>query len=1073
MTQKTILKILTWTCTLCLIVSHLSSQDISVVEETAPLNSVHKFVLPVQDNEQLRHQYKFYEPNKAGVLHTFAEALTTDINCNDHGTWESTKDGNLLWRQRIISEGAYSVNLGFTDFFLPSSASLFVSDPNRTVIIGPLTKEDNDSHGQWWSPVIPGEEVVIELQIAPEHVEKLVLKIGKVNHDFSGFGALLSGSCNVDVVCGEADGLAVVDKYRDVINSVGQMMINGQFQCTGSLVNNTRNDCTPYVITAEHCGITTSNASSVVLYWNFQNSQCRTPGSLESGNPGDGNRVQFNSGSSLVAKYDQSDFSMVLLDDPVDPNFNPFFLGWDRAVEEVDTAAVVHHPRGDEKRISFDYGSPIFNFDRNFLRIENWEVGTTESGSSGSPLVTTEGLVIGYLSGGDAACGNNLEDDFGMFKSSWEGGGTPETRLKDWLDPINTGQVSINGRNCSDLAILDANDVSICAVENPQGRLQLTATNGYDLGGTLRTEDVPQELQVSFSKEEIFNGETVDILFDADQTGQNSIFEIKLIVENDLGLTEYFITVSIFNSTPTSPTLTLPLDGAQGLNFDVPLSWSDNSDIQLYEVEISLRSDFSSLDRSFDNLSEANFILSDLEATTTYYWRIKGINKCGQGQYSTIRSFTTGTIVCESFSPPDLPISIGTDPVTITSSINVESNGTIADVKINNLAVTHSWITDLTISIISPSGTEVFLIETPCNGESNIRASFDDESNLVNLDCPLTLGNIYRPLQSLAAFDDEDPNGIWTLKVEDAISEDGGSLDGWSLELCLNKETSSKSLISDSSFIEVCDKSTEPIDLILTLSGVWNNPSAAVVTTGSGMSIAASTSPDPVGTATEIVVSIADPSLLNDRDQLTVSIMDGEDIITRNIEIIHTSDVVTPTLTSPAEGATNVALNPELSWTESLSIDGSYVVTLSDNQNLSNPIGTFNSPSNNLIIANELEGLTIYYWQVTAQGVCADSSSLVGSFMTDVKVSTVDQTLAGARIFPSPANHTVFLDLQDLGSKRDLSYELVTLSGQIVSRGDLVNQVSEIPVSSLSEGLYLISLISPEGLYTHKIVVSR
>ena len=932
----------------------------------------------------------------------FAEAIDTEINCIDHGSWESTKEDYLLWRQRITSENAFSLNLGFHDFYLPASASLFIYDPNRTVVIGPITQKDNEDHREWWSPVIPGDEVIIELQVAPEDVRKVGLTIGQVNHDFSGFGAVLSGSCNVDVVCGASDDLAIIEKYRDVINSVGQITINGQFDCTGSLINNTRNDCTPYLITAEHCGVTTSNASSVVVYWNYQNSRCRTPDSFDSGNQGDGRRSEFNSGSSLVAKYDQTDFAMVLLDDPVDPVTGPFFLGWDRETETADSLTVVHHPRGEEKRISFDFDMPEFNFDRNFIRVFNWEIGTTESGSSGSPLVTTEGLVVGLLSGGDAACGNRLEDDFGMIKNSWEGGGTPETSLKSWLDPINTGQTKISGRFCSDLAVLNENTVSICTVDNPQSSLQLTATTGFESGGTLRIETPPQGLEISFSKNEIFLGETIDINFEATDDIQNSTFELTLIVENDLGPTEYFITVLVFAGDPVAPTLSSPENGQEGLNFDVELSWSDDS--PEYRVEIARTPNFTTLDQVINNLSDSETVIGNLEATTTYYWRVRGVNECGSGEYSSVRSFTTGTIVCETFQAVDLPINIGSEPVTITSTINVETTGSIADVNLKDLSVTHSWITDLTISLISPAGTEVVLLETPCSGESNINASFDDQSEIINLDCPLTLGNTYKPLESLSAFENEDASGLWTLKVVDAISEDGGSLDDWTLELCLNKTTNNKGLTMSSSFVEICDKAPESIDLILQLSGVWTNPSTAVVTTGSGLSVGSTTSPDPIGSASEIIVRIDDPSVLIGQDQLTVSINDGEDVVSRNIQVVHIIDVSTPELTSPVEGEERVSLNPELDWTESLTTGGSYIVTLSRNMDLSDPIGTFSSPSNNLIIANDLEKLTTYFWQVTALGICSDSSSEIGFFTTDNIVATIDETLESVQIYPSPVD---------------------------------------------------------------------
>jgi hypothetical protein len=76
-----------------------------------------------------------------------------------------------------------------------------------------------------------------------------------------------------------------------------------------------------------------------------------------------------------------------------------------------------------------------------------WEIGTTESGSSGSPLFDENGRIIGQLYAGQSACigqsNNHDYDIYGRFGVSWDAGTTPETRLLDWLDPINSGHTNI------------------------------------------------------------------------------------------------------------------------------------------------------------------------------------------------------------------------------------------------------------------------------------------------------------------------------------------------------------------------------------------------------------------------------------------------------------------------------------------------------------------------------------------------------------------------------------------------------------------------------------------------------
>ena len=85
--------------------------------------------------------------------------------------------------------------------------------------------------------------------------------------------------------------------------------------------------------------------------------------------------------------------------------------------------------------------------DGTHVRITDWDLGTTEPGSSGSPLFDQNHRIIGQLHGGYAACGNDDSDWYGRFFTSWTGGGSPTNRLSDWLDPISTGQPALDGRN--------------------------------------------------------------------------------------------------------------------------------------------------------------------------------------------------------------------------------------------------------------------------------------------------------------------------------------------------------------------------------------------------------------------------------------------------------------------------------------------------------------------------------------------------------------------------------------------------------------------------------------------------
>ncbi len=96
------------------------------------------------------------------------------------------------------------------------------------------------------------------------------------------------------------------------------------------------------------------------------------------------------------------------------------------------------------------YSDSDYTFDINtHWHIENWDLGTTEGGSSGSPLFDMNHRVVGDLTGGDAKCSSSVDDYFAKLSSSWDTYPAKENQLKYWLDPENTGVLLIDGYNPS------------------------------------------------------------------------------------------------------------------------------------------------------------------------------------------------------------------------------------------------------------------------------------------------------------------------------------------------------------------------------------------------------------------------------------------------------------------------------------------------------------------------------------------------------------------------------------------------------------------------------------------------
>ncbi|WP_296316594.1 T9SS type A sorting domain-containing protein [Winogradskyella sp. UBA3174] len=389
----------------------------------------------------------------------FGHEIYVDHSANDVGEWTTLPNGDRIWRMTYKSEGAHTLNFMFDIFWIPEGATLYVYNNEKNDLIRPFTHHNNNPEeilGTWF---VKGDQAWIEYYQPANVRGEAKLTVGSVVHGYrtaETYQKALndSGSCNQDVDCDIApttDPFDINTRKEEVKKAVAMLLTSGGL-CTGSLVNNTNNDGTPYFLTANHCG-GGEGAWAFRFNWRSPNPSCGT-----TTNSTNGSFNQTVSGSIRRAASSESDMKLVEITDTSFFNNNPdvVWSGWNRSTTQTPQINFgVHHPSGDIQKACRDDGGAFRNvtsFNGNptteMWRINDWDLGVTEGGSSGSGLFNEDGHLIGMLSGGSAQCvgtnDNGGFDVYGRFGVGWDFGTTAASRLRDWLDPGNTGVTTLD-----------------------------------------------------------------------------------------------------------------------------------------------------------------------------------------------------------------------------------------------------------------------------------------------------------------------------------------------------------------------------------------------------------------------------------------------------------------------------------------------------------------------------------------------------------------------------------------------------------------------------------------------------
>ncbi|GAB4517890.1 MAG: hypothetical protein OHK0046_24950 [Anaerolineae bacterium] len=759
-------------------------------------------------------------------------------------------------REVITYPGAATISVHFTDLRLPPGDFVSVSNPQGTQVYtypgdAFTLRAGDDGVTRFWPLLIFGDSALVTLHSTLKDDAKAAYAGYGVTIDQVIRGVPLaevggaSGSCNVDTVCYSAEAYPL--EMRNA-QAVGTITLGGTPSCTAWRVGPGN-----HFITGNHCGVNADNISALVLYFDYKNTTCRPPGSDASENSGDGVLVAYAQGAEVL--YSNSAYDLTLFTVTEIESYAAFgYLEIDtRAASALDNVYTIHHPNAEEQRISTGYLNGVTSYfgtenpgDGTHLRVQQWQTGTTEGGSSGAPLFSASShQVIGLLHGGLASCANPTGSDwYARLDVIW-----PEIApyLVTPYDEVHTAgeveQVRLPYRSTleTSAATASADDpVPSCVAVRPEHTVWYTYT-ATRTGNEILIDTTGSTYDTVLSVWRGSPGAWFQVACN-DNAGAETTSALRFSVQEG---TTYTVMVGAKGAEagqlvlnldrrfigPPRVKATTPAAGASDaatsdqidIAFDMPVNVAAGA-LDLY---CDAPMTFTTQPALPASRTESIRLLPDgllpLNTDCVVTLRTGAITNSDDGQvlasndasgYKFSFIVTRDPHTAEASITPEQPFGDPPLPTTLVQVVPVTVEGTLLDLQVK-LDIEHTFVSDLKIMLTSPAGTNVLLYDKHGgDGDHLTHTVFDDDAAQSIEEGIAPFNGAYRPVTALSVLWNEPVQGDWVLTVLDTASRDDGVLKAVTLDLTYNgdgtpPQVTSTTLLNDGALLHF----DEPVTL--------------------------------------------------------------------------------------------------------------------------------------------------------------------------------------------------------------------------------------------------------------------
>ncbi|WP_284652352.1 reprolysin-like metallopeptidase [Flavobacterium terrisoli] len=304
-----------------------------------------------------------------------------------------------------------------------------------------------------------------------------------------------------------------------------------------------------------------------------------------------------------------------------------------------------------------------------------------------------------------------------------------------------------------------------------------TGTTNFSISG------LPAGINVSFNPTTISANGTVTLTLTNTQNAAVGFYPLTVNAISGSITKTASVYLNLLSNSFGTLALTSPANNAVGIGFSPDFAWSADANASQYTIEIATDSAFTNIVATALTMTNA-YTASGLSEATIYYWRVRPENAACNGNLSAVSQFTTGAFTCSSFNSANVPVVIPAEAVaTVSSTLNIAENFEIERATVT-LDISHTWLTDIAVKLISPSGTIINLFSHKCGDADDAVATFADNGVILTCNGTPVLSGTIKPETLLSTLAGESALGDWQLEVYDEFPLDGGFINSWSLNLC-------------------------------------------------------------------------------------------------------------------------------------------------------------------------------------------------------------------------------------------------------------------------------------------------